>query len=214
MRQSGIASALVGVVLAAGTVFAASTEGKGGLLPMGSPAPAFRLPDVVSGRTVSLEDFAGRTGLLIMVACRHCPYVQHVREGMATLARDYEGQDVGIIAISANDPAGYSEDAPESLKEMAVESEFIFPLLFDETQETAKALTAVATPDFFLFGRERRLVYRGQFDGSRPGNDTPVTGQDVRAALDALLADQPIPEPQHAAFGCSIKWKPGNAPAY
>ena len=193
---------------------AASTDGKQGLIALGAAMPAFRLPDVVSGKLVSPDDFAGRKAMLLIVTCRHCPYAQHVKDGIAHLARDYADKSIGMIAISANDPAGYPDDAPDRLKEMAVKAGFVFPLVFDETQETAKVLTAVATPDFFLFDQQRRLVYRGQFDASRPGNGKPVTGSDVRAAIDALLSDRPIPERQVPSFGCSIKWKAGSRPAY
>ena len=208
-----------GIALAAalaliGEAEAATTKDKRGLLPLGAEAPAFRLPDVVSGKVVSRDDFADRRALLVMFICRHCPYVQHVNQGIARLARDYAGQDLAIVAISANDPAGFRQDAPESLKEMALAEGFGFPLLFDETQEVAQAYTAVCTPDFLLFDNHRRLVYRGQFDASRPGNFKPVTGQDVRAAIDALLEGRPIPTEHTPAFGCSIKWKPGNEPAY
>ena len=192
---------------------AASAEGKTGLLAAGSEAPAFNLPDVVSGKTVSNEDLSDRKALLVMVLCRHCPYVQHVKKGAAQLAHDYADKSVGIVGISANDASAYADDAPESLKEMAVEEGFSFPLLYDENQQVAKALTAVATPDFFVFDENRKLVYRGQMDDSRPGNDKPVTGQDVRSALDAVLEGRPVPRSK-ASFGCSVKWKPGNEPDY
>ncbi|MBI3320102.1 MAG: thioredoxin family protein [Candidatus Omnitrophica bacterium] len=191
---------------------AASSDGKQGLIALGTAMPAFRLPDVVSGKLVAPEDFADRKALLLIITCRHCPYAQHVKDGIARLGRDYADKRVGIIAISANDPTGYADDAPDRLKDMAVQAGFVFPLVFDETQETAKALTAVATPDFFLFDQQRRLVYRGQFDASRPGNGKPVTGSDVRAAIDALLSDRPVPEPQVPSFGCSIKWKAKSRP--
>ncbi len=185
----------------------ATTEGRDDLLPLGSAAPDFRLPDVVSGKTVSLDDFAGKKGLLVMFICRYCPYVKHVQEGLARLGQDYQGKEIGIVAISANDPAGVPQDAPESLKEMAREQGFVFPFLFDETQETARAYTAVCTPDFFLFDGGRRLVYRGQMDDSRPGGGVPVTGQDIRVAMDAVLAGRPVPAEQKPSVGCSIKWK-------
>ena len=195
-----------------GNVDSATTEGRLGLMKLGAEAPKFSLPDVVSGKTVSIDDFQGKKALLVIILCRHCPYVQHAKKGIAQLAKDYAGKDLAIVAISANDPAAIPVDRPDSLKEMALEEGFNFPVLFDETQQATKAYTAVATPDFFLFDQNRRLVYRGQFDDARPGNDKPVTGQDMRRAIDALLADQPIPKEQKPSFGCSIKWKPGNGP--
>ncbi len=195
-------------------VHSATVEGKKGLIPLGSQAPKFSLSDTVSGKTVSLDDFAGKKALLVIVLCRHCPYVQHVKKGIAQLAKDYERKDLAIVAISANDPAAIPTDSPENLKEMAQEEGFNFPVLFDETQDIAKALTAVATPDFFLFDQNRRLVYRGQFDNSRPGSDKPVTGQDVRSAIDAVLEGREVPREQKPSFGCSVKWKRGNEPKY
>ena len=189
--------------------WAASVEGKQGLMALGAEAPVFSLPNVMNGQAVSLDGFKGKKALLVMVLCRHCPYVQHVKQGVAELARDYAAKDIGIVAISANDPAAYPDDRPESLKEMAREAGFTFPFLFDETQETARALTAVATPDFFLFNQDRKLVYRGQLDDSRPDNGKPVTGKDLRAAIDAVFEDKPVPTPIRPSFGCSIKWKPG-----
>jgi hypothetical protein len=141
------------------------------------------------------------------------PYVRHVRKGLAELGREYRDRDVGIVAISANDPAAYPEDAPESLAEEAREAGYTFPYLFDETQEVAKAYTAACTPDFFLFNADRRLTYRGQFDSSRPRNDVPVTGRDLRAAIDATLADRAVPQDQRPSVGCTIKWRPGNEPS-
>ena len=200
--------------LVAAPAQAASTEGRSQLLSKGAEAPDFHLTDVVSGREVSREDFAGKKALLVMMICRHCPYVQHVKNGIAQLARDYAGADLGIVAISANDASAYAEDAPDSLNAMAQEAGFTFPMLYDETQAVANAYTAVATPHFFVFDAQRHLAYRGQFDDSRPGDGKPITGHDVRAAIDAVLSDQPAPEPQRPSFGCSIKWKPGNTPAY
>lgn len=193
---------------------AASVEGKRGLLELGAQAPDFHLTDVVSGKTVSRDDFSDQKGLLVMFLCRHCPYVQHVKKGVADLGRDYVDQEIGLVAVSANDPNGFPMDAPEKLKEMAVEEGFSFPFLFDKTQAAAKAYTAVATPDFFLFDENRKLVYRGQFDDSRPGNGKPVTGKDLREAMEALLAGREISKSQKPSFGCSIKWTPGNEPAY
>jgi peroxiredoxin len=182
------------------------------MLPLATEAPEFSIADVVSGRTVTLDDFADRSALLVMFICRHCPYVTHVRPALAELGREHASSGLGIVAISANDPAAYPEDAPESLAAEAVEAGYVFPYLFDETQEVAKAYTAACTPDFFLFDGARRLVYRGQLDGSRPGNGVPVTGEDLRAAIDGVLGGRPVPEDQRPSVGCSIKWRPGNEP--
>jgi len=183
------------------------------MLPLGTEAPDFALTDVVSGTTVRRSDFDGTAGLLVMFICRHCPYVGHVRPGLATLGLDYADADIAIVAISPNDPETYPEDAPEGLAEEARTAGYRFPYLFDETQEVAKAFTAACTPDFFLFDRERRLVYRGQFDASRPNSGVPLTGEDLRAAIDAVLAGNPVDEDQHPSVGCSIKWRPGNEPS-
>ncbi len=180
---------------------------------LGSQAPPFALPDVTSGRTVRIEDFADRRALLVMFICRHCPYVAHVREGIARIGTDHAATDLGIVAISPNDPEAYPEDAPESLAEEAREAGYRFPYLFDETQEVAKAYGAACTPDLFLYDADRRLVYRGQLDASRPGNGIPVTGEDLRAAIDAVLEGRPVPEDQRPSAGCSIKWRPGNEPS-
>jgi peroxiredoxin len=184
------------------------------MLPLGTEAPDFALADVVSGRTVTLRDLDDQPALLVMFLCRHCPYVAHVRPAIAALAREHVGSPLGIIAIGANDPARHPEDAPEGLAGEAVEAGYPFPYLFDETQEVAKAFTAACTPDFFLFDADRRLVYRGQFDGSRPGNGVPVTGEDLRAAIEAVLHGRPVPSDQHPSAGCSIKWRPGNEPDF
>ena len=184
------------------------------MLALGTTAPDFQLPDVVSGKTISLQTFAGKTALLVMFICRHCPYVVHVRDELARLGQDYAGTDVGIVAISANDAAKYPDDRPAHLQAMAQERGFTFPLCYDESQQTAKAYTAACTPDFFLFDATRRLVYRGQLDASRPGNGIPVTGKDLRAALDAVLAGTPMNPTQQPSMGCNIKWKPGNEPPY
>jgi len=181
---------------------------------LGTPAPAFELPDVVSGRTVSLETFAGKKGLLVMFISRHCPYVQHVKDELAALGRDYAARDVGIVAISSNDAANYPADAPDSLRELAAELNLVFPLCYDESQAVARAYSAACTPDFFLYDAERRLAYRGQLDDSRPKNERPVTGHDLRAAIDRLLAGLPAVSEQRASLGCNIKWKPGNEPPY
>jgi peroxiredoxin len=184
------------------------------MLALGTTAPDFALADVVSGRTVSLQDFDDQNALLVMFICRHCPYVAHVRPAIAALAREQIGSGLGIVAISANDPATYPEDAPEGLAAEVVEAGYTFPYLFDETQEVAKAYTAACTPDFFLFDRDRRLAYRGQFDSSRPRNGVPVTGEDLRAAIDAVLQERPVSADQRPSVGCSIKWRPGNEPDF
>lgn len=184
------------------------------MLPLGTPAPAFALRDVVSGQVCSLDSFAGKMALLVMFICRHCPYVQHIEHELAKIGRDYRNTTLGIVAISSNDPTQYPDDAPQRLKEMAERLGFTFPFCIDETQEAAKAYRAACTPDFYLFNQERRLVYRGQFDDSRPGNNKSVTGRDLRAAIESALAGKPIDNDQKASIGCSIKWKPGNAPSY
>ncbi|HXV69177.1 MAG TPA: thioredoxin family protein [Nitrospira sp.] len=184
------------------------------MLPLGTPAPPFTLRDVVNGHLYSLDSFAGKAALLVIFMCRHCPYVVHVRDEIARIGQDYADTELGIIGISSNDPAQYPDDAPERLKEMARELTFRFPLCVDSTQEVAKAYKASCTPDFYLFDAQRRLAYRGQLDDSRPGNNKPVTGRDLRAAIDALLAGKPVDANQKASVGCSIKWKPGNTPPY
>ncbi|MFM2061324.1 MAG: hypothetical protein RLZZ507_994 [Cyanobacteriota bacterium] len=184
------------------------------MLPLGTKAPEFHLPEVVSGENISLANFADKKALLVMFICRHCPFVKHIQTELAQLGKDYFNTDLGIVAISANDAQNYPNDAPESLKEMAAELGFKFPLCYDETQATAKAYTAACTPDFFLFDHQRNLVYRGQLDDSRPSNNKPVTGADLRAAIEAVLADQAVTSEQQPSIGCNIKWKPGNEPGY
>jgi len=184
------------------------------MLGLGTTAPDFELPDVVSGKTISLATFAGAKGLVVMFLCPHCPYVKHIQQGIAALAKDYAGAALGIVAISSNDVAQYPEDGPEGLRQMARDLGFDFPYCYDEPQETAKAYTAACTPDFFLFDGDRRLAYRGQFDESRRTNLVPVTGADLRAAIDAVLAARPVSPRQKPSIGCNIKWKPGNEPRY
>ena len=184
------------------------------MLELGTAAPDFSLPDVVAGRAVSLADFGGKKALLVMFICRHCPYVKHVQEELARLGRDYQGRGVGVVAISSNDASEFPEDAPASLKEMAAELGFTFPFCYDESQETAKAHSAACTPDFFVFDGSRKLVYRGQLDDSRPGSGKPVTGSDLRAALDAVVSGRPVSPDQRPSLGCNIKWRAGNEPAY
>jgi len=176
---------------------------------LGSTLPQFTLPDVVSGRMVSPADYAHRKALLVMFICRHCPYVKHVEQELARIGRDYADKPLGIIAISSNDAVQYPDDAPESLKEQALQLGFVFPYCFDETQEVARAFQAACTPDFFLYDAGRRLVYRGQLDDSRPGNGKPVTGRDLRAAIDAVLEGRPVATDQRPSAGCNIKWKAG-----
>ncbi|MEN9225402.1 MAG: thioredoxin family protein [Thermostichus sp. HHBFW_bins_43] len=185
------------------------------MLALETQAPDFSLPDVVTGKTISLASFDDKPALLVMFICEHCPYVKHVQEELARLGRDYGNRGVGIVAISANDAEKYPDDRPENLKKMAETLGFTFPFCYDESQEVAKAYTAACTPDFFLFNADRKLVYRGQLDDSRPSlPDVPVTGKDLRAALDNLLAGKPIDPDQKPSLGCNIKWKPGNEPAY
>ncbi|NEP24481.1 thioredoxin family protein [Moorena sp. SIO3I6] len=184
------------------------------MLPLGTKAPEFQLPDAVSGETISLETFAGKQGLLVMFICRHCPFVKHVQGELAKLGKDYADANLGMVAISANDADNYPDDAPDKLKEMAQELGFTFPFCHDQTQETAQTYTAACTPDFFLFDANQELVYRGQLDDSRPSNGIPVTGKDLRAAIDAVLGSQPVNSEQKPSIGCNIKWKPGNEPAY
>jgi peroxiredoxin len=177
------------------------------MLSLGTPAPPFSLRDVVSGQRYSLASFNGKGALLVMFICRHCPYVVHVEQEIAKIGRDYTDRGLGIIGISSNDPVQYPDDAPPRLKEMAERLGFTFPFCFDETQDVAMAYGAACTPDFYLFDRERRLVYRGQLDDSRPGSSKPVTGRDLRAAIDAVLTGKPVAGNQKASVGCSIKWK-------
>jgi len=184
------------------------------MLELGTEAPDFNLPDVVSGKDIGLSAFDGKKALLVMFICRHCPFVKHVQQELARIGRDYAGKNVGVVAISSNDPAVNSDDAPSGLKEMAQELGFRFPFLYDESQEAAKSYSAACTPDFFLFDGFRELVYRGQLDDSRPGNGIPVSGRDLRAALDAVLSDKLVDEHQKPSIGCNIKWKPGNEPDY
>ncbi|NDC53634.1 MAG: thioredoxin family protein [Planctomycetia bacterium] len=181
------------------------------MLPLGTPAPDFTLPNV-DGRTVALAEAAGPKGTLVMFICNHCPFVKHVADQLAALGRDYLSRGIGVVAISSNDVASHPADSPEQMVHEAEQRGYAFPYLYDETQEVAHAYHAACTPDFFLFDGARRLVYRGQLDASRPGNDVPVTGADLRAAIDALLAGRPVPAEQRPSLGCNIKWKPGNEP--
>lgn len=177
------------------------------MLALGTPAPDFRLPDVRTGNPVSLADFAGRRALVVMFISCHCPFVKHVAQGLSRLGRDYADADAGLVAISSNDIVRYPADAPEKLAEMADHLGWNFPVCFDESQDTARSYQAACTPDFYVFGPDRRLAYRGQLDGSRPGNGVPVTGRDLRAAIDAVLAGDPVNPDQKPSIGCNIKWK-------
>lgn len=184
------------------------------MLPLGTKAPPFKLLDVVSSRQMVLEDFSNKKLLMIMFICRHCPYVKHVQEELARLGQDYHSKNVAIVAISSNDAQNHPEDSPEGLRAMADELKFIYPLCYDETQEVAKAYHAACTPEFYLFDQERKLIYRGQLDDSRPKNGLPVTGKDLRRALDTALNDQVVSPDQKPGIGCNIKWKKGNEPTY
>ncbi len=183
------------------------------MLPLGTVAPAFRLPDA-NGNFVSIENAEDAPAILVIFLCNHCPFVIHVRYEIARLTAEYRAKGVVIFGINSNDAKKYPDDSPERMREEAARVGYTFPYLFDETQEVAKAYRAACTPDFFLFDRDRRLVYRGQMDGARPGNDVPVTGEDLRAALDAVLRGDPVSEEQFPSLGCNIKWKPGNDPDY
>jgi peroxiredoxin len=183
------------------------------MLPLGSKAPGFRLPDT-EGATVSLDDFRDAPALLVVFLCNHCPYVKHVRHGLAALAKEYQAKGVAVVGISANDVTTHPDDSPEMMAREKAQVGYTFPYLYDETQEVARAYQAACTPDFYVFDRNRSLAYRGQMDGSRPGNPVPVTGADLRAALDAVLSGRPVPADQKPSLGCNIKWKRGNEPPY
>lgn len=177
------------------------------MLELGTKAPQFSLPDVGDGRTHTSESLRGPKGLLVIFICAHCPFVKHVEKELARLGRDYEKSGVGIVAISSNDAENYPDDSPKNLAKQAKQTGFVFPYLYDESQEVARAYDAACTPDFFLFDSGGTLVYRGQLDGSRPSNGVPVTGKDLRGALDALIAGKTISTDQYPSVGCNIKWK-------
>lgn len=177
------------------------------MLPLGTPVPEFSLPDVISGNKVSTDDFDDDHALLVMFLSRHCPFVKHVQAAVADLANEYVAKGVGVVAICSNDTESHPEDGPEGLRRMAEELGFDFPYLFDESQDVARSFVAACTPDFFLFGGGHKLEYRGQFDGSRPGNEQPIDGSDLRRALDAILQGEPVPAEQRPSVGCNIKWK-------
>ncbi len=176
------------------------------MVPLGTPAPDFDLADT-DGRVVSRDDFRDAPGLLVAFICNHCPYVKHLRDAFAAFAVEYGERGLAIVAINSNDAVAYPDDSPENMRREAEAAGYTFPYLFDETQAVARAFHAACTPDFFLYDRHLKLVYRGQFDDSRPGNGVPVTGADLRAACDAVLAGKPVPEAQKASIGCNIKWK-------
>ncbi len=177
------------------------------MLELGTTAPDFALPDAVSGKTVRRDDYRDKKALLVMFICTHCPYVKHIEKSLGPLAADYASQPLGIVAISSNDVTTHPADGPDGLKQQAQSHGFIFPYLYDESQVVAHAYKAACTPDFFLFDGNLKLVYRGQYDSSRPGNGIPVTGMDLRSAIDLVLAGKPVPADQRPSIGCNIKWK-------
>ena len=181
---------------------------------LGSEAPDFNLNDVVLNNSYSLGAFASKKVLLVMFICQHCPFVQYIKDELTRLDEDMRGKDIAIVGISSNDAANYPDDSPAKLKEFALEQTWHFPLLYDESQAVAKSYQAACTPDFFLYDKARKLVYRGQLDDSRPGNNKPLDGKDLRAAIDAVLSDKPQATQQKASIGCNIKWKKGNEPDY
>jgi len=183
------------------------------MLPLGTEAPEFTLPDA-EGNLVSFSDFAEARAVVVVFMCNHCPFVKHVIDGFVKLVREYQPRGVAVVGINANDIRGFPEDRPEKMVQFAREKGLTFPYLYDESQDVAKTYRAACTPDFFVFDESRRLVYRGQMDDSRPGSNVPVTGADLRAALDAVLEGEPVPEEQKPSMGCNIKWKPGNEPDY
>ena len=183
------------------------------MLPLGTVAPDFKLPNI-DGRLVDLAQVAGPKGTLVMFICNHCPFVKHVADQLAALGRDAMSRGIGVVAISSNDVSAHPADSPEQMVHEAEDRGYAFPYLYDESQSVAQAYHAACTPDFFLFDGAKKLVYRGQLDASRPGNDVPVTGVDLRAAIDAVLAGKPVAGEQRPSLGCNIKWKPGNEPAY
>lgn len=177
------------------------------MMPLGTTAPHFTLPDTVSGKSLSLQQLKGTKGTLVMFICNHCPYVKHIKDALAKLGGDYQSSGLAIIAINANDAVNYPDDAPDKMTLFAKQNGFVFPYLYDESQAVAKSYNAACTPDFFLFDANLKCVYRGQFDDSRPGNHTPVTGKDLRSAMDNLLSGKAIDSKQVPSMGCNIKWK-------
>jgi len=183
------------------------------MLPLGTPAPNFSLPDP-SGKMVSLADFASKPALLVIFLCNHCPYVKHVADGLSALAKEYQARGVGVVGISSNDIGAHPDDAPAKMADEIKLRGYTFPYLYDESQQVAKAYRAACTPDFYVFDAQHKLAYRGQLDASRPNSGVPVTGHDLRAALNAVLTEKPVATEQKPSIGCNIKWKPGNAPDY
>ncbi|TMI65391.1 MAG: thioredoxin family protein [Bacteroidetes bacterium] len=177
------------------------------MVSLGTKAPDFNLPDTVSGKKISVNEVKGATATVVMFICNHCPFVMHVNDELVRLGNDYKNKGIGFVAISANDIVMHPHDAPDKMKETALRLQYPFPYCYDETQETAKAYDAACTPDFFIYDKNLQLVYRGQLDDSRPGNEIPVTGRDIRHALDCLINDQPVPEFQRPSIGCNVKWK-------
>jgi peroxiredoxin len=183
------------------------------MLSLGTKAPPFSLPDV-EGHSVSLADFDDATALVVVFMCNHCPFVKHILDDLVEFVKEYQPKGAAFVGINSNDVDNYPEDRPERMAQIAKETGFTFPYLYDATQEVAKSYRAACTPDFFVFDKKRELVYRGQMDDSRPGNNVPITGADLRAALDAALKGEPVPEEQRPSMGCNIKWKAGNQPDY
>jgi peroxiredoxin len=179
------------------------------MMPLGTSAPDFKLPDTISGKVLSLQELKSDTATVVMFICNHCPFVKHVRTGLVQLAKDYLSKGISFIAISSNDVQGYPEDSPAEMKKVAKQFGYPFPYLYDESQEVARAYLAACTPDFYVFDKDLKLVYRGQMDDSRPSNDIPVTGKDLRAALEAIIAGKPVSQDQKPSIGCNIKWKSG-----
>ena len=177
------------------------------MIPLGTSAPDFNLPDTLSGEMKSLKEIKSGVATVVMFICNHCPFVKHIQEHLVLLADDYQPKGVSLIAISSNDIDSHPDDSPERMKEMAQTLGYPFPYLYDETQEVAKAYNAACTPDFYIFDAEMKLVYRGQLDGSRPGNQIPVTGEDIRTALNNILSGLPVSPDQKPSIGCNIKWK-------
>ncbi|SEG15903.1 Peroxiredoxin [Thermomonospora echinospora] len=182
------------------------------MVPIGTPAPDFTLP-AIDGGTVSLGDLSGSPALLVMFLSNHCPYVRRVESALGSVIAEYQDKGLAAVAVCSNDVVNYPDDGPKFLREQAERAGFTFPYLVDESQEVARAYRAACTPDFFLYDRERRLAYRGEFDGARPRNDVPSDGGSLRAAVDRVLAGEPVPEPHTPSLGCGIKWKPGNEPS-
>lgn len=183
------------------------------MLPLGTGAPDFELPDT-QGKQVRLADFRGASGLVVAFICNHCPYVKHLQQAFVQIAKEYQARGMAFVAISSNDAVQYPADSPERMAEEARRADYTFPYLYDQTQTVAKAYKAACTPDFYVFGRDQKLVYRGQFDDSRPGNNLPSTGKDLRSALDAMLSGRPVDHRQKPSIGCNIKWRPGNEPEW